>query len=114
MVTAATIYMSLVGPEGLRRIAAQSHANTLELVEQLEKINGVKRTFTGPIFHEAALTLPVPVAKILSQLKQKAYSCGLDLQGYYPELGNTLLVCATTKTAFDLQNYAAALKQALS
>lgn len=44
MVTAATIYMSLVGPEGLRRVAAQSHANTLELVEQLESIAGVKRT----------------------------------------------------------------------
>lgn len=42
MVTAATIYMSLLGPEGLYRVAAQSHANTLALVERLEKLPGVK------------------------------------------------------------------------
>lgn len=115
MVTAATIYMSLVGPEGLRRIAAQSHANTLELVEQLESIPGVKRTFSAPCFHEAALTLPKTTAGVLSQLKQHGILGGLDLHGYYPELGNALLVCATeTKTAADLQNYAQNLKQILS
>ncbi|SFF17746.1 aminomethyl-transferring glycine dehydrogenase subunit GcvPA [Nitrosomonas sp. Nm166] len=115
MVTAATIYMSLVGPEGLRRVAAQSHANTLELVDQLEKIKGVKRVFSGPIFHEATLTLPAPVAEVLSKLKQKGILAGLNLQEHYPEMGNALLVCATeTKTADDLHNYAEALKQVLS
>ncbi len=114
MVTAATIYMSLIGPEGLRRIAAQSHANTLDLVEQLEKIGGVKRTFSGPTFHETALTLPKSTADVLSKLKQQGILGGFDLQGHYPELGNALLVCATeTKIAGDLQNYANAMKQAL-
>lgn len=114
MVTAATIYMSLIGPEGLRRIAAQSHANTLDLVEQLEKIGGVKRTFSGPVFHETALTLPKSTADVLSKLKQQGILGGFDLQGHYPELGNALLVCATeTKTAGDLQSYANAMKQAL-
>jgi len=115
MVTAATIYMSLVGPEGLRRVAAQSHANTLELVEQLESIAGVKRTFSAPSFHETALTLPTPATDVLSKLKQHGILGGLDLHGYYPELGNALLVCATeTKTSADLQNYAQMLKQLLS
>jgi len=115
MVTAATIYMSLVGPEGLRRVAAQSHANTLELVEQLESIAGVKRTFSAPSFHETALTLPTTTADVLSKLKQHGILGGLDLHGYYPELGNALLVCATeTKTSADLQNYAQMLKQLLS
>ncbi len=114
MVTAATIFMSLVGPEGLRRVAAQSHANTLELVEQLVKIKGVERAFSGPIFHESALILSKPVVDVLSKLKQKGILGGYSLQGQYPELGNTLLVCATeTKTESDLQNYAAAMQQAL-
>lgn len=43
MVTAATIYMSLLGPEGLRRVAAQSHANTVTLVEQMETLPGFLR-----------------------------------------------------------------------
>lgn len=114
MVTAATIYMSLLGPEGLRRVAAQSHANTLELVEELEKIKGVRKAFGSPVFHEAALSLPTSTNEVLSKLKQKGVLAGLDLQEHYPELGNTLLVCATeTKTSADLQNYVELLKQAL-
>lgn len=114
MVTAATIFMSLVGPEGLRRVAAQSHANTLELIEQLVKIKGVERTFSGPVFHEAPLTLSQPVADVLNKLKQKGILGGYNLQGQYPELGNTLLVCATeTKTESDLRNYATAMQQVL-
>jgi len=114
MVTAATIFMSLVGPEGLRRVAAQSHANTLELIEQLVKIKGVERTFSGPVFHEAALTLSKPVADVLNKLKQKGILGGYNLQGQYPELGNTLLICVTeTKTESDLRNYVAAMQQAL-
>lgn len=115
MVTAATIYMSLVGPEGLRRVAAQSHANTLDLVEQLEAIKGVKRMFSGPFFHEAALGLSTSVANVLEELKLKGIVGGLDLREYYPDLGNAVLVCATeTKTASDIRNYADAMKHALS
>ena len=115
MVTAATIFMALLGPEGLRRVAAQAHANTLELVEQLEALNGVKRVFSGPIFHEAAISLPAPAQAVLQTMKQQKILAGLDLQEYYPEIGNTLLVCATeTKTSEDLQNYTRQLKKALN
>lgn len=115
MVTAATIFMALLGPEGLRRIAAQAHANTLDLVEQMETLNGVKRVFSGPIFHEAAVSLPAPTQDVLQTMKQQKILAGLDLQEHYPEIGNTLLVCATeTKTPEDIQNYTLQLKKALS
>lgn len=115
MVTAATIYMSLLGPEGLRRVATQSHANTLSLVEQLETLKGVKRIFSGDLFHEAVVTLPVPVAGVLKTLKNQGVLAGLDLSEHYPELGNALLVCATeTKIASDLEKYVSHLARALS
>ena len=115
MVTAATIYMSLLGPEGLRRVATQSHANTLSLVEQLETLKGVKRIFSGDLFHETVVTLPAPVAGVLKTLKNHGVLAGLDLSEYYPELGNALLVCATeTKIASDLEKYVSHLAQALS
>lgn len=114
MVTAATIYMSLLGPEGLRRVAAQSHANMLQLVEQLEKLPGVKRTYSGPTFHEVALTLPGSVSDILQALKEQHILGGLNLQEHYSELNNTLLVCATeTKSAEDLNKYSEMLGQIL-
>ena len=115
MVTAATIYMSLLGPEGLRRVATQSHANTLSLVEQLETLKGVKRIFSGDLFHEAVVTLPTPVAGVLKTLKNQGVLAGLDLSEHYPELGNALLVCATeTKIASDLEKYVSHLARALS
>ncbi|MDN5880791.1 MAG: aminomethyl-transferring glycine dehydrogenase subunit GcvPA [Nitrosospira sp.] len=114
MVTAATIYMALTGPEGLRRIAAQSHANTLTLLEKLESLKGVKRIFDGPLFHEAVVSLPAPVEDVLRTLKHQRILGGLNLEGYYPELGNAILVCATeTKTSADLENYADQLSLAL-
>src|SRR6187455_192340 len=60
MVTAATIYMALVGPEGLRSAAQASHANAIVLRDSLEALKGVKRIFSGPLFHEAVIALPEP------------------------------------------------------
>ncbi|SFP84701.1 glycine dehydrogenase (decarboxylating) alpha subunit [Nitrosomonas cryotolerans] len=115
MVTAATIYMSLLGPEGLRRIAAQSHANTLELVTQMEKLPGVKRIFSESLFHEVAVSLPIPAKSVLQTMKEKGILAGLDLQEFYPEIGNAMLVCVTeTKTSDDLKTFVAQLGQALN
>ncbi len=115
MVTAATIYMSLLGPEGLYRVAAQSHVNTLSLVERLEKLPGVKRTFSSPFFHEVVLTLSESATRVLDRLKEQGVLGGISLENYYPGLGNTLLICATeTKTADDLDKYATLFRQALA
>jgi glycine dehydrogenase subunit 1 len=114
MVTAATIYMALTGPEGLRRIAAQSHANTLSLLEKLEALKGVKRIFNGSLFHEAIVSLPVPAAGVLRTLEDRGILGGLNLEEYYPELGSAILLCATeTKTYADLEKYAKNLDQVL-
>jgi len=114
MVTAATIFMSLLGPTGLRRIAEHSHANTMSLVQQLEQIPGVERMFSSPFFHETALKLSKPVDNVLAELKNKGILGGLNLQTFYPEMENTLLICATeTKTAADIQNCAEHFAQVL-
>lgn len=116
LVAAATIYMSLLGPEGLRRVALHSHHNTTHLQEKLTQINGVELLFCGPYFHEAVVTLPVPVPAVLTQLAdQYAIQGGYDLSKTYPALGNALLVCATeTKSEADMNRFANALQAILS
>lgn len=110
MVTAATIYMSLLGHQGLARVAKVSHANTKSLVRALTAIDGVDALFDGPIFHEAALRLNIPVGPVLDELASQNILGGYDLSRDFPELGNALLVCATeTKTDADLDAYASAL-----
>jgi glycine dehydrogenase subunit 1 len=114
LMTAATVYMTLMGPQGLARVAAASHARTRELVTALTRVKGVRTAFTGPGFHEAVLLLDRPVAPVLRALATRGVLGGLDLAEAYPELGNALLVCATeTKTAADIETYANALAEAM-
>ena len=114
-VTASTIYMAMLGAEGLARVAAASHQQTQALRDRLTAISGVKAVFKANNFHEIVLQLPKPVAPILARLTDHGVQGGFDLSLDYPELGNSLLICVTeTKTNADLDHYAAALQQILS
>ncbi|MFO1428285.1 MAG: aminomethyl-transferring glycine dehydrogenase subunit GcvPA [Steroidobacteraceae bacterium] len=114
LMTAATIYLSLLGPEGLARVAETSHARCNELVAACTALPGVRAAFAGPRFHEAVLLLERPAAEVLRALEAAGIAGGLDLAEDYPELGHALLVCATeTKTPADIARYAAALGAAL-
>ncbi|MGB0722732.1 MAG: aminomethyl-transferring glycine dehydrogenase subunit GcvPA [Gammaproteobacteria bacterium] len=115
MVTASTIYMSIVGPEGLKRVAAASHANTRDLVNRLAELPGVSRAFEGPVFHEAVIQLERPAGEVLAAMAEADVFAGHDLGADYPELGSAILVCATeTKTGADLDRYVDTLKNVLS
>ncbi len=115
LVTAATIYMSLLGPEGLARVAAASHRNTQTLLSLLTAIDGVRAAFQAPGFHEAVIVLDRPVAPVLAQLAGQGILGGMDLTADYPTLGNALLVCATeTKSPEHLRQYADALRSVLA
>jgi glycine dehydrogenase subunit 1 len=113
MVTAATIYLSLLGPVGLRRVAEACHANTRELAATLARCPGVAVAFR-PFFHEAVIRLPEPVAPVLARLAAGGILGGYDLSADFPELGHALLVCATEqRTAEEIAAYGAALRAAL-
>jgi glycine dehydrogenase subunit 1 len=114
LVTAATIYMSLMGAAGLERTAAASHARAKDLVAALTAVKGVRRAFAGPFFHETVLLFDRPVAPILTSLASRGILGGLDLSESFPELGYALLVCATeTKTLSDINSYVTALGDAM-
>ena len=107
MVTAATIYMALVGSDGLRRVASASHANTQALAEKACTIPGVKRVFNAPSFpRSGAAASQARRRRAARTCRHRACSAAMIFHMYYPQLGNAILVCATeTKTADDLQRY---------
>ena len=112
MVTAATIYMSLLGFKGLRSVAQKSHEQTFKLIQQLTSINGIKTIFSGPYFHEVAIKLDHPVDYVLEQLSLRNILGGYDLTSDFPQLENSLLVCVTeTKTDEDITIFAEAMKE---
>ena len=114
LMTAATIYMTLLGPSGLERVATACIARTTELVQALGRIAGVSEVFEGPRFHEAVIRLDRPVQPVLTALAKSGIVGGYDLSRDFPELGNALLVCATeTRTSEDIARYATTLAEAL-
>jgi len=115
LVTASTIYMSLLGPNGLKDVALACHQNANSLAHLLAEIPGIKKVFPTPFFHEFLLQFEQPAQNILSELNNLGIQAGFSLKNYYPELGETILVCATeTKTLEDLKSYAFAIKNVLT
>ncbi|MDO9226333.1 MAG: glycine dehydrogenase [Pseudomonadota bacterium] len=115
LVTAATIHMSLLGPEGLRQVALASHANTRALLDKLLSVAGVEQVFKGPFFHEAVIRVNSPVPDVLRALRAQSILGGLDLGRDYPELAGCILICATeTKIEADLEQYRQQLDRILS
>lgn len=97
LVTAGTIYMALQGPEGLSRVARACRKNTARLTELLTELPGVSVHLAGPWFHERALKLPIPAARVVDALLAEGIVAGLDLGRFYPEMEDVILVCATEK-----------------
>ena len=116
LVTAATIYMAITGPEGLRRVAAASTANLATLRARLEKIPGVRVRHAGQLhFHEAAFDLPRPAAAVIEHLATQRILAGVSLGRDFEGMDNVLLACATeTKSAADIEAFAQALERALA
>ncbi|MBN1378339.1 MAG: aminomethyl-transferring glycine dehydrogenase subunit GcvPA [Gammaproteobacteria bacterium] len=115
VVTASAIYMAIMGPEGLRRIAAQCYANRNALIQAVGSLKGVEVVFTSPGFHECVLRLNKPVEDVMAVFYAQGILPGYNLKKDYPELGEALLVCVTeTKTDDDIELYKNTLQQALA
>ncbi|MBT3039781.1 MAG: aminomethyl-transferring glycine dehydrogenase subunit GcvPA [Candidatus Thiodiazotropha sp. (ex Ctena orbiculata)] len=115
MVTAATIHMTLMGSDGLQRVAGASHANTDKLTQALTSLHGVESVFNGAVFHERVVRLPIAAKKVLRALAAHSVLGGFDLSDDYPELGDAILVCATElRTDSDLENYRSKLERVIA
>lgn len=95
---ATTIYMALLGPNGLRRASELSVDYAHRLQQKLCAIEGVGLLFDQPFFNEFAVTLPVPVRSFIQTAKSKSVLAGIELSETVTGSGEALLVCATEMT----------------
>ena len=106
LVTAATIYMSLLGDEGLKSVALRSHQGLHALLDQVSSIEGASVRFSGPTFHEAVIEVPGKAAAVLEGMAKQGVLGGYDLGLHFEDLADCLLVNVTeTKTPEDLARY---------
>jgi glycine cleavage system P protein (glycine dehydrogenase) subunit 1 len=92
---AATIYLSLLGKQGLKALAEQNLSKASYTATELRAVPGASIPFTAPSFNEFVVKTPGPTEELLVSLRKEKIIGGLKLERYYPELKNHLLVCVT-------------------
>jgi len=86
----ATVFLSVYGKQGLRELAEQNLAKAHYLAGR------VPQRFFGPFFNEfVALTAAASPEEVNQRLLGRNIIGGLPLGRFYPELADSMLVCAT-------------------
>jgi glycine dehydrogenase subunit 1 len=99
MALAATVYLSLMGKRGLRRVADLCYHRAHYAAEKLSRNNGFQVVSRLPIFHEFVLRCPKSVAEINRNLLDNwDIIGGYDLGRDYPCLANHMLLAFTELT----------------
>ena len=107
---AATVYMCLLGKQGLLEVAEQSTTKAHYLAKKICQIDGFLLAFDAPFFKEFAIKTPIPTRKIIQKLKSKNIFAGVDLKQFGYE--NMLLIAVTEKKRKEeLEHFVKELKQ---
>jgi glycine dehydrogenase subunit 1 len=115
LATAATIYLSLMGKQGLREVAEQSAQKAHYLAEQLNAIQGCRLAYEASFFKEFAIKLPKPAKSIIESLIEKKIFAGINLGQFYGNMKDCLLIAVTEKrTRAEMDALAAMLKAVLN
>ena len=92
---AATVYMSLVGKQGLREAAELSYHKAHYAADKLAALPGYSLWSDAPFFNEFLLNTPKPAAEINQHLLENGLLGGLDVSTMLPKHENALLLAFT-------------------
>jgi glycine dehydrogenase subunit 1 len=108
-------YLSLLGKEGLRKVAQVCADRAFYAQQRLLQVPGVKLRFPGNwYFNEFVLQLPERAEVIIRRLMERGIAAGFPLSRYYADMDNLLLVAVTEKrTKEDIDFLAHALEVSL-
>lgn len=93
----ATIYLSLLGKEGLKEVAYQSLQKSHYLYDRLVDTGLFKPIFNGPFFKEFLLKSTIPIDKLNTYLLKQGIIGGYSIDRVYPELDGGWLIAVTEK-----------------
>ncbi len=95
---ASTVYLAYLGKSGLRQVAELCLQNAHYLAAKIADLPGYRLTFNGPFFNEFAVRCPVSPKSLNARLQDAGIIGGFPLGVDYPELADSLLLCATEMT----------------
>lgn len=113
MTLAATVYLSLLGKQGLKQVANLCYQKAHYAADAIAKIPGYALVSKSPFFHEFVVKCPHPVAEINAELLDNGILGGYDLGNDYPQLKDHMLVAVTEMNSKeDIDIFTEVLKEA--
>jgi len=113
---AFTIHNSLLGEEGLSRLARINHANACTLADKLAAVDGVE-VMNDSFFNEFTVRLAKPAEEVVEDLAKRRILGGVPITRMLPDrddLKNFMLVAVTeTNSEADMDALVSALKEVL-
>jgi glycine dehydrogenase subunit 1 len=97
----ATVYLALLGKQGLRELAEQNHAKAAYAREQIAGLEGFSLPFASPAFNEFVVRSDSGTDALLQKLQGQGFLAGIPLGSDYPELKDCFLVCVTEQNTRD-------------
>lgn len=111
----ATIFLELLGKQGLRQWAWQNIQKANYAYDLLKAIKGVKALFSGKIYNEFVIQTEKDWTEIEKSFMKKKTIPGISLERHYPELKRCGLICVTeVRKKQDLDRFAERFKEILS
>ena len=101
MALSASVYMALMGKNGLRRVGELNYHKAHYAAQQINLLDGYSVDSSKPFFNEFVVACPRPVAEINEALLKKGMIGGYDLGQHYFHLQDHMLVCVTEVNAKD-------------
>jgi glycine dehydrogenase subunit 1 len=110
----ASIYLSVMGPRGLRQAAELSTRKAHYAAERLSAVRGLSLEFPGPFFKEFVVRSHRDASAVLAEVGRLGYHGGIDLGRFYPGLAGCILIAVTEKrTRAEIDGLADAYTKAL-
>ncbi len=110
MMLASTIYMSLMGKQGIMEVAEQSGSKAHYLADQIAKIPGFGLKYKQPFFNEFLVSTPVPARRIVEAGLSKKILAGLDVETLHASEKGLLVAVTEKRTRAELDEYVSFLK----
>ncbi len=95
--TAATIYLSLLGKQGIRQVALLSAERAQATAKRICEIDGFEMYFDGPFVREFAVKTARPAQDVVVAMVEKNILPGISAGRWYDGMDDCLIVALTEK-----------------
>ncbi|HVG22185.1 MAG TPA: aminomethyl-transferring glycine dehydrogenase subunit GcvPA [Blastocatellia bacterium] len=108
----ATVYLATMGRRGIQEVARQNLQKAHYAAAEVAKLEGFALKFAAPFFNEFVVRTPRAATEVTKRLLDRKIIGGVELQPFYPDMADSLLVCVTeTARKEAIDNFVAALAE---